>query len=455
MPFDHSIDVMSDYALSLSYKDLPESTIRSVKNRLLDTIGCAVGAFHEEPCKIARRLCYPTGAPLTARVIGTLDRTSVEMAAFTNGVMARYLDFNDTLRVKDAGHPSDTIPAVLAMAEALHADGKSIMTAIVLAYEICYRFIAQTPLDKKGWDQTNYIGVGSALAAGKLLGLNKEQMCNTAALALTNTVGTYQCRVGELSMWKACSAAMACYLGILGAFMAREGMTGPEEAMEGQYGMMNMVTGPISIEPLGNGKDVPFGIEKFMLKKFPVRDSCQLPIETALELRQKVSPADIKSLDVQMYESSIRTAVAREQLWKPKTRETADHSIPFSIAVALLDGDVTPETFRRKRFLDQDVLDLLSRMKIEENPEFTKLTPEIRTIRIEATTYSGEKVVVQKQLTLEEAGREWSREEVEAKFLGLTRDFLTEAQIQNILDIVWHLEDVDDAATKLLDNLQL
>ncbi|KYH31765.1 MmgE/PrpD family protein [Neomoorella mulderi] len=451
MPFDHSIEVMADYAYSLTYEDLPESTVRSAKYKWIDSIGCALGAFHAEPCKIVRRLCFDTGNPLTARVIGTLTRTSPEMACFANCVMVRYLDFNDSLRIKDAGHPSDTIPAVLAIGEALHVDGKSLITATALAYEICYRFIAQTPLDKLGWDQTNYIGVGSALAVGKLMGLNKEQLANTAALALTNTVGTYQCRVGELSMWKACSAGMACYQGILAAMMAREGMTGPEEAMEGEYGMMNMVTGKISIEPLSKG--TPFGIEKFMLKKYPVRDSCQMPIDTALELRKKVNPNEIKSLKVEMFESAMRTAVNRKQLWQPKTRETADHSIPFSIAAALLDGYVTPETFARERFLDQDVLDLLSRMTIEENPEFTKQTPGKRNIRMEATTYSGEKIVVHNCWTLEDVGREWPPEQLEAKFEGLARDILTPKQTRDTLDMLWHLEDLDDAA-RILDNLQ-
>lgn len=450
--WDHSIDAMSDYALSLSYDDLPESTVRAAKHRWIDSIGCAVGAFHAEPCEIIRRLCFSTGNPLTARVIGTLTRTTPEMASLANAFMVRYLDFNDSLRVADAGHPSDTIPAVLAMGEALHADGKSLITATVLAYEICYRFIAQTPLDKLGWDQTNYIGVGSALGVGKLMGLNKDQIANTAALALTNTVGTYQCRVGELSMWKAGSAGMAGYLGILSAMMAREGMTGPEEAMEGEYGMMKMVTGPIKMEPFG-GKGTPFGIERFMLKKYPVRDSCQLVVDAALELREKVSPEEVKSLDVQMFASAMRTAVSRKQLWEPKTRETADHSIPFCLVAALIDGEMTPETFDRKRFLDKDVLDMLSRTNIEENPEFTKQTPGKRNILIEATTKSGEKVVVHKILTLEDVGKEWPYEQVEAKFIGLVRDIVTPAQTENILEILGKLEDLDDAA-RILDNLQ-
>jgi len=206
------------------------------------------------------------------------------------------------------------------------------------------------------------------------------------------------------------------------------------------------------MEPLG-GKETPFGIERFMLKRYPVRDSCQLVIDAALELREKISPDEIKSLDVQMFASAMRTAVSRRQLWEPKTRETADHSIPFSLVVALIDGEVTPETFDRMRFLDKDVLDMLSRTNIEENPEFTKQTPDKRNIYIEATTKSGEKVVVHKVLSLEDVGKEWPHEQVEAKFLGLVRGILTPAQARGNLDLLWRLEDLDDTA-RILHNLQ-
>jgi 2-methylcitrate dehydratase len=449
---DQTLETISKYAASLRYEDLPASTVRAAKVRIIDSLGCAVGAFHEEPCKIARRLCYPTGSPLTARVIGSLTRTAPEMAAFANSMMVRYLDFNDSLRVKDAGHPSDGIPAVLAIAEALHANGKSLITGTVLLYEYCFRLISEVPFDKLGWDQHIYVTPGSALGAGKILGLTKEQFGNAVALAITPNISLFQTRIGELSMWKAGAAAMAVRQGIFAALMAREGMTGPEEAIDGPHGLKKQVTGPFNIEPLG-GKGTRFGVEQFMIKYFPVRDSIQFVIDTALDLRKKVSPDQIKAINVTTYASAIRTAVQYKQFWAPKTRETADHSQPFCIAVALLDGNVNIETFRRERYLDKDVLDLIGKMKIVEDPEFTKATPGKRNCRIEATTHSGETYVAHTVQALEDVVREWSDEEVNAKFRGLARNILTPAQIKTSLDILWHLEDLDDAA-RILDNLQ-
>ena len=448
---DRSLEFLSEYASSLSYDDLTESAAKAVKQRFIDTMGCAIGGYTAEPCQIARRLCFATDTPHTARIIGSLFRTSPEMAAFANSTMARYLDFNDAYRAKDAGHPSDVIGAVLAAGEAVHADGKSLMVATVLGYEVQCRVIEETILDQKGWDQPVYVVLGSALAAGKLFGLTREQLANAASLALTPNMALYQNRVGELSMWKAAAAGMAARQGVFAALLAREGMTGPEEAIEGKYGLMNQVTGPFEFEPLGGGGR-PFRISRTNIKTFPVRDSCQLVVQTALELRKRVAPEEIQSLHVSTYASAYRWAVEPAELWAPKTRETADHSIPFSIAAAVLDGEVTPQTFSRGRFLDGDVLDVMGRTHIEDDPEFSKQTPGVRNCRIVATTRSGDTREAHCVLTSEDIEKGMTNEEVEAKFQGLVRDTLSPAKAEATLDLLWRLEELDDAG-RILDAL--
>ena len=448
---DSSIETLSSYAASLSYKDLTVTAIKAAKHRMIDTIGCALGGYTAEPCKIARRLCFPTGAPLTSRVIGSLFRTSPEMAAFANGTMLRYLDFNDAYRAKDAGHPSDAIAAVLAMGEAVHADGKALITAIVLAYEVQCLIIEETLLDAHGWDQPVYVVLGAAMGVGTLLGLSKEQLGNAAALALIPNMAMYQNRVGELSMWKAAAAGMAARQGIFAAVLAREGMTGAEEAIDGQYGLKNQVTGPFSFDILG-GNGRPFRISRTNIKTYPVRDSCQLVAMTARDFRKQVAAEEIESLNIKTVASSYKWAVEPKELWAPQTRETADHSIPFTVAAMLIDGDITPQTFSRERFLDADILDLLGRMHAEPDPEFSKQTPAVRNFLIEATTKSGEKRVAHGVLTAEQIEEGKTDEETTAKFVGLARDVLTPSQIEATLDLLWDLENLDDAE-KIVDNL--
>ena len=355
--------------------------------------------------------------------------------------------------MKDAGHPSDAIPAILAIGEAVHADGKSIIEAIVLAYEVQCRMIEEVVLDKNGWDQPVYLGLGTALSVGRLMGLNCEQLGNAAALALVPNVALYQSRVGELSMWKAGAAGMAVRQGIFAASLAQEGMTGPEETFEGKYGLINQVTGPFKFEPLG-GKHKQYAIERSNLKTHPVRDSIQLFIKTALELRDKISIDQVKTLLVLTYASSYRTAVEPPELWKPKTRETADHSIPFCIAVALLDGDVTPGTFSHERFKDADVVELISRMEVKEESEFTKQTPEKRNARIVAKTHSGNEHVAHKIVSAKDVRKGWSDKAVEEKYSKLVRGALTQAQTRDSLDLLWRLEDIDDC-TKILDQFEV
>ncbi|MFH1933055.1 MAG: MmgE/PrpD family protein [Pseudomonadota bacterium] len=449
---DNTLELISDYATALQYNDLPESAIRAVKHRYIDSIGCALGAYLAEPSKIARRLCFSTESPLAARVIGSLQRTTPEMAAFANGVMVRSLDFSDAYKVKDGGHPSDAISALLAIGESVKSDGSNLITATVLAYEIECRFIEEIPLDQRGWDQPVYVVLGSTLGAGKLLGLSKEQLANAAALAVVPNIALYQSRVGELSMWKGGAAGMAARQGVFAALMAREGMTGPEEAFEGQFGLKNQVTGSFRLEPLG-GNNRQFGIERTNLKAYPVRDSCQLVIKAALDLRDQIAAKEIVALHVKTYDSAYRTAVAPRQLWAPQTRETADHSMPFSIAAALIDGDVSLETFSRRRYEDPDVLDLISRMRIEEDSEFSKQAPATRNCYIEATTRGGDKVVARGVLTAEEAQRGWTDEQVEAKFLSLAYNILTPAQSRGCLNLLWRLEDLEDVS-RILDHLQ-
>ncbi len=450
---DRVIEQFSGYAEALSYADLSPSAIHATKHRVIDSLGCVLGAYLEEPCKIARRMCLPVDSAFSARVIGSLMRTAPDSAAFANGLMGRYLDFNDSIRIVGVGHPSDSVPAMLAIGEACHVSGKSLITAITLSYEAIVQFIEAFAYDYKGWDQPTFLTLGIALGAGKILGLNKEQFANAMGIATVANITLQQNRAGEISMWKAGAAGNAGRQGIFAALLAREGITGPQEAFEGKFGYFNQVTGPLKVE-LKGGKGNLFAVERPNMKSYPVRDSCQLVIMTALELRKKISPDQIQSLRVKIYGSAYRTAVALSpNLWAPKTRETADHSIPFSIVVALLDGDVTPETFRKKRFLDPDVLHLLGRMKCEEDPEFSKQTPALRNCYIEATTRSGEKVVAHSIFKQEELEKGWTDGQVEAKYMKLAQTILTPKQARDCLDLIWKLEDVEDTA-RIIDNLQ-
>ena len=359
--------------------------------------------------------------------------------------MVRYLDFNDAWRTKDAHHPSDYLPGILAVAEYCRASGEDFITALAVAYEIMCRFTDVVPFNAAGWDQPVTGAIATAMAAGRLLGLGKEALGHAISLAAIPNLCTYQTRAGELSMWKGCAGPNGARNGLFAALLAREGMTGPFQAFEGVFGVWNQALEGTSYDvPIGRCReDGGWGIVQTNIKTHPVRDSCQLPIDTALDLRARVNPAQIAALRIETYRSAWEGAVKDRELWAPKTRETADHSMLFSVACALLDGAVTPASFERGRFADRDMLGLIGRTKVDAIDEFTAATPGKRNCRITAMMDSGGPIVAHKVVTLADIERGMSDAELTRKFDACTRGLLEPARARAFLDAAASLETMD------------
>ena len=271
------------------------------------------------------------------------------MAGFANGVMVRYLDCNDAYFSPGGGHPSDMIPAVLAMADPVGCDGQTVITAIVLAYEIFCRLSDQMVVGDFGWDQGMFSVIGAACGAGKVLGLDRTAMEQAISLAIVPNLPLGVTRLGELSMWKGCAAACATRAGIFAAQLAQEGMTGPAEPFDGPRGLWDQSIGqPIVLDQFGGGPE-PFCIAATSFKFFPSQIHTQGPIGLALELRSQVPAEQIAAIRLRTYRAAVRSAATDPQKWDPQTRETADHSIPYLVATALQDGAVTPASFTNER----------------------------------------------------------------------------------------------------------
>jgi 2-methylcitrate dehydratase len=407
-----------DFALGLRFEDLPPAAVRAAKMRVIDSIGVAMAAYLAPPARIARRLAPMTTSGRRARLWGPLTHTTIDMAAFANGVMVRYLDLNDAWRTKDAHHPSDYLPGIIGVAEAHGCSGRDTIVALAVAYEIMCRFTDIVPFNTAGWDQPVTGAIATAMATGKLIGLDRDAMAHALSLAVTPNLCTYQTRAGELSMWKGCAGPNGARNGVFAALLAGEGMTGPYRAFEGIYGIWKQTLGGKAYDVVFGpaAKDGPWGIVQTNIKTFPVRDSCQLPIMTALQLRAKVAPGDVASLKIETYKSAWEGAVKDRELWEPKTRETADHSMLFSVVCALIDGGITPDSFENNRFLDADVLGLIGRTEVEVFDEFTRATPGERNCRIHAKTKTGETVTAHKIVTLAEIEKGMSDAELEEKF---------------------------------------
>ncbi len=426
----------------LRFNDLPPNAILASKMRLLDSVGVAIAAFEAKPSKIARSLaCEVTGQEV-AQIWGTGKLAPLEDVAFANGVMVRYLDLNDAWRTKDAHHPSDYLPAILAVAESLALSGKDFITALATAYEIMCRFTDNVPFNDAGWDQPVTGSIATALAAGKLMGLEREKLIHSIALAIIPNLSTYQTRAGELSMWKGCAGPNGARNGVFAARLAREGMSGPFNAFEGIFGVWNQTLSGKKFDINLPDFTIPWdwGIEQTNIKTHAVRDSCQLPIFTAIDLKEKLNGKKITSLKIETYKSAWEGAVKDPELWAPKTRETADHSMLFSVACALADGKVVPDSFEEKRFLDADIIDIIKQCEVNVLDEFSNATPQRRNCRIIATTEDGERITAHRIVTLEEIKRGMPKEQVIAKFKENTERYYSPEQQNDIINKVMDID---------------
>ena len=440
---DQTTQKLASYACGLTYEDLSPEAVHQVKRTLIDTLGCGIGGFLSEPGKIARKLASGVEGAVPARILGTTIYSVPDMAGFANGVMVRYLDCNDSYFSPGGGHPSDMIPAALAMADANGADGREIITSIALAYEVFCRISDQVA--NSGWDQGIFSVVGATCAAGKIMGLDEEQMGHAIALGIVPNIPLRVTRTGELSMWKGCAAAAATRSGIFAAQLAEQGMAGPFEPFEGSRGVWESAIGyPVEIPSLargGNGD--PFRITQTIFKFYPSQIHTQAPIGLAVELSSQIRPSDIESIRVHSYSGAVSSASSEPEKWDPKTRETADHSIPFLVAAALQDGAVTPTTFTNERIADPSIRTLLARMTIAEDPGFTARYPDEYNCRIDITTSSGQTLTAATAYPKGHGKNPLNDSEVSAKFRNLACPTITEQQCDKALGLLWDLENLD------------
>jgi 2-methylcitrate dehydratase len=426
------------FVASLKFEDIDKQVLHAIKLRFIDSIGCALAGYNEAPAKIARHLVAQVRCAEEAGVIGAAIKSSPEMAAFANTTMIRCLDLNDDYFGKDGPHPSDLFGAVLAAAEMAGADGTSFIVATAVAYEVLCTLVDAVGIRERGWDYVTYTSLAAALGAGKALGLSPSVLRDALSLAATANVALGQTRLGELSMWKGLASANACRNGLFACLLARAGVTGPYLSFAGKSGFTSQITGPLDLSRLGAA---PLRAGIVYLKRWPVFYSAQGALDAALMLREQVKPAEIKSLIVESYQRLLGRGSADPEKWAPKSRETADHSVPFCVAAALLDGDLNSGTFDAERFLDKDVIELMAKITLRENPEFTRQYPEKWNCRLLVETSSGARHEAHVLYPKGHPQNPFSDAEVEEKFFRLAEPVLGKDRCRKFIDWAWRLEE--------------
>ena len=443
------------YADRLRYEDLDATTIEAVKIHFIDTIGCGIAAFDERPVRICRGAALATMGGLST-VIGTERRTTPDLASFANGAAFRYYDLNDIYVHRQGAHPSDHIAACLAIAEAERSSIRELITAIVVAYEVNCQLTDAMDISKSGWDPPVLSLPAVALAAGKLMKLGPDKLVQAVNIAINDHIPMFQTRVQTLSDWKGLADAEAGRNAVFAAMLARRGLTGPSPIFEGRAGFFRLVSGPaeINVDRFGS-RNTPFKINQCNMKAYPAVIYAQTAIAAGIEVAKEVGPPDrIATIEVATTSRGYQVAGSEPEKWAPATRATADHSLPYTIARAMFDGDVTNESYAADKLRDPKILAFMQKMKVVEDPALTARMGELVPTRLTAVLHDGRRVTREIDDVPGFARRPMGRADVERKPYGNIGKRWPRERTEALLKSLWSLDSAE-ALAPLLGRLSL
>ena len=378
------VERLAQFAVSAPYEELSETVRQQLKIRILDGLGCAIGALDSQPAKIIRQNLAEFDSGGQCTLIGG-GHSTPEHAALHNGAAVRYLDFNDSYLAKgETCHPSDNLAPVLAAAEYAGASGREFLTALAVAYQVQCRLSDVAPVRAAGFDHTVQGAYAVAAGVARVLHLDRCKAAHAIAISGTALNALRVTRTGKLSHWKglAYPYMAACSTAIV--FLARLGITGPLEVIEGEKGLMDAITGLFEIDWSREDLD---RVKRTILKKYNAEIHSQTAIEGVLELQRRhpFEPADVAQVDVEIFDVAYHIIGGGDEGDKTSgiaTKEQADHSLPYIVAVAILDGAVMPEQYRSERIRRSDVQEMLLRVKVSPNPSYSERFPNEMPCRI-------------------------------------------------------------------------
>ncbi|MCL5029253.1 MAG: MmgE/PrpD family protein [Bacteroidetes bacterium] len=456
---------ISEFAVNLNYKDLPAEVINEVKRYLYDSIGCAFGGYHTKDVKILRDIYKKMRGSKEATIIGFGDKLPAVNVTLVNSLMIRALDFNDIYWKEDPSHPSDLIPAALAVGELVDASMKDVITAIVLAYEFEQRLceFAVPGIRERKWHHATLTQFVSPIVAGKLLGLTVDQMVNAIGISGSHnhTIGCPT--AGKLTMMKNTVDPMAVQSGVFSALMAKQGFTGTEKVFEGKEGFMDCFFGwdakdekvnPVKMQGrdslgewkwdlemlVGNlGKN--FKILECGMKAFPTEALTHTHISATLKVVTK------NNIQYDQIESVTVTTIARAcdilfdpHKYRPESRETADHSLPYCIAAALVDHKITTQSFSDEKMKDPRIWEVIDKIKGEASTEFEKMFPAKQPSKVVIKTKDGKEFSEYLEFPKGDPREPMTEEDLDNKFNSLSDSLLTKAKQKSIKQMIFNCE---------------
>jgi len=431
---------IAEHYLNFEYKDLNEKVIKETKIRIIDSFAVGIAAFNALPIKIIRKIAEKYETKEGATLWGTDKKTTIDYAAFHNSSMIRYLDYNDTYLSKEALHPSDSIAGIFALAESENLSGKDLILGIVIAYELICNLADSASIRERGWDHISYIGLGTCIGLAKLLKLDYEKAEHAINLVASNVITLRQVRIGELSMWKGCSAPNAVRNSCFYTLLAKEGMTGPSPVFEGERGFFKQVSGEFDAENLFRKS---YKILETSIKYYPVEYHSTSAVDAALKIYERIgSYEEIESITIDTFEVAYKIIAKDPDKWEPKTKETADHSLPYIVAHVLVNGKIDINSYNEENLKDERVKKLIKKINIRVDEEIDKMYPKSVPNRIRVKLKNGKEIVEEVIYPKGHYMNPLKDEEIERKFITLTENYLEEPK--EILNKLWNIERINN-----------
>ncbi len=395
------VQQLAEFVDRAAFEDIGPEALEQLKIRVLDTLGVAIGALDAEPIRAVRGLVDDLGASragapgepaprLSATLIGG-GHAAPDRAAFLTSALSRYLDFMDSYLAKgETGHPSDNLGAVLAASESVGGSGRDLLTALAVAYQVQSRLSDEAPVRGAGFDHTTQGAYAAAAGAAKALGLPVEQIAHAIAISGTANNALRVTRTGNLSHWKGLAYPQVAKEGTFAALLAGRGITGPEEVFEGNKGFKQSIAGDFTID--WSTEDLE-AVRRSIIK----RHNAEIHSQSALDAAQEVRSQDgfnveaIASVRLTTFDVAHSIIGGGEEGDKRtvRSKEEADHSLPWMLAVMLCDGELTPAQYHHERIIAEDVQGLMGTVEIVPSDEFSQRFPQAMPADLEVTLVDG------------------------------------------------------------------
>jgi 2-methylcitrate dehydratase len=445
---------IAEFALSRKYEDIGSKNVEKLKMHLLDSLGSFIHAVSKPPIQKMLRHFETLGS--SGQCVAPLKNgLSCDRAAQLYTALIRYPDFMDNYMGKEATcHPSDNIGSLLAAVQMCPTNGKDFIAAMAVAYQVECRLIEEIPVMKEGIDHTLLLSYSIVTGLSRLWGLNEEQTANALAIAGSAISPIVTSRASYTTEWKglaSCLDALDCTDFVL---LAREDMTGPIALFEGPKGFYEVFGMKLNYNWEAEKFDL---ISKCALKTFNAEVHSQASLEAIVELRQEYSidPSEVEEINIGTFLTAYQI-IGGGAYGDRKTvysKEQADHSLFYLSAVALIDGEVYPEQFDPERINRSDVQNLLEKVNVhtglplhkplavaEVLDVYTAAYPEKMKTKVTIKVKNGKEYVKEKEDYYGFHTRPLSWEDIQQKFLRLTKGHLSEEASEAIIHTVKTIE---------------